>query len=209
MPLLEVWEENFSGLLRVRTAGKHKTCSECIKHKFIIKKLAGNRTAMAAQQKEWACHLDRQYSDRVQYWNCRASSRLGSFDAAGCQTLCVIVDSMDRSKWAIPRAAALGTKELGGLQRPVLDLTCMLAHGVACGVFMGDPRVTKGSSWTCEGLLHLLDVLTRQGLDLRQCELIVQADNCSKECKSNVSTFSTRQPGTPETSTLSVSRFRP
>ena len=180
-----MWEANFGDRLRVRTTSQHKTRSECVKHKFIIRKLVGNRSAIVAQQKQWTAHLDRQYADRVQYWTCRSSSRLGNYDGNGCRTISIIIDSMDRTKWAVPRAAALATKELGNLQRPVLDVTLLLAHGHMCGVLMGDPRVSKGSSWTCECLLHVLDCLARQGVDLRDCELAVQADNCSKECKSN------------------------
>lgn len=93
---------------------------------------------------------------------------------------------MDRSKYAVPRTAALQAKELGGLQRPNLDLTCAIVHGHAVGMFFAEQAVVKGSSWTCEVLAHLFHILTVRGhLDMRDYEVIVQADNCTKEVKSN------------------------
>lgn len=181
---MQVWEQNFGSSLTIRESSSHKTCNECIKHKCIIRKLTGNRAAMAAQQAIWSRHLDRQYADRVCYWNARASSRLG-FDESGGPTICCIIDSMDRSKWAIPRAAALCTKELGAMARPNLDMTLIIAHGQLCGAFFADPRVQKGSNWTVDIILHTLHVLASQGLDLRNYSFILQSDNASKEAKSN------------------------
>ena len=72
------------------------------KHKFIIRKLAGNRDAMAAQQKQWAIHLDRQYADRVQYWSTRSLSN-GSFLPPWCLANCPISPFLP--PWCLPGAS--------------------------------------------------------------------------------------------------------
>ena len=131
----------------------------------------------------WQHHLDRQYQDRMVYWNARAASRHG-FDREGNRTLCLIRDSMDRSKFALPRTCALQGKEMAGLERPRLDCTTVLAHGHLVSIYFAEQPIIKGSSWTCEIVAHVLHSLTLQGLDLRDYEVVLQGDNCSKEIKS-------------------------
>ena len=132
----------------------------------------------------WQRHLDRQYNDRMVYWNARAASRHG-YDREGLRTLCLIMDSMDRSKFALPRTAALQSKEMAGLERPRLDCTAVLSHGHLVSIYFAESPIVKGSRWTCEILAHTLHSLTEQGVDLRDYEVILQGDNCSKEVKSN------------------------
>lgn len=90
---------------------------------------------------------------------------------------------MDRSKYQLPRTSLL--KELGGLNRPSLDLTCAIAHGYMISLTFAEPGVVKGSSWTCEIVANVLHHLTQQGLDVRQFSLVVHGDNCTREVKSN------------------------
>lgn len=92
---------------------------------------------------------------------------------------------MDRSKWCVPRTAALVSKQLAPLQRPTLDLTAAICHGHMVGIYFAEPLIVKGSSWTCELLANLFHQLTMLGLDLREYEVCIHGDNCSKEVKSN------------------------
>ena len=59
----------------------HAKCTECTKHKFLLKQLTGDRVAYQAQSEEFMRHLARQYADRCLYWRNRATSRLGSLGA--------------------------------------------------------------------------------------------------------------------------------
>lgn len=95
------------------------------------------------------------------------------------------MDSMDRSKWALPRTAVLNAKEMDGLVRPKLDVTAVICHGHMCGIFFAEPGVVKGMSWTVELLANCFHILQAQGVDLRRYECILHGDNCSKEVKSN------------------------
>lgn len=119
---------DFKDRLRIRETSHHKRCSECTKHQVVMRKLTNHREALAAQSALWARHLDKQYEDRLIYWSYRAASRLG-VDEDQRPTLTLILDSMDRTKWMIPRSAAFASKELAGLNRPSLDLTRCIVHG--------------------------------------------------------------------------------
>jgi len=106
-------------------------------------------------------------------------------NVSGQKTLTIIIDSMDRSKWALPRSEALMSKHLGTMHRPNLDVTAAICHGHLCAIYFAEPSIVKGSSWTCEVLCNLLHCLCMQGVDLREYEVCVHGDNCSKEINCN------------------------
>lgn len=180
----QVWESNLAGRLKIRPPTQHKTCSECTRHKYIIRKCGCNRLAAAAQTQQWSNHLKKQYMDRTVYWDLRAQSRLGH-DEGGRPVLTIIMDSMDRSKWCVPRTSALQSKQLAPLRRPVLDLTACICHGKLLAIYFAEPSIVKGSSWTCEILMNVFHTLSTQGIDLREYSVVLHGDNCSKEVKSN------------------------
>lgn len=93
--------------LAIRAASRHATCTTCIKHKAILRRLSTNRRAKDLQMKEYMSHLARQYSDRTLYWRSRSLSRL---KVAG-GTLTMITDAMDESKYRYPRSRFMATKE--------------------------------------------------------------------------------------------------
>lgn len=179
-----MWEDDFKYKLRIRDSSQHSRCSICCKHRAVIRRLTDNREARLAQCRLWDRHISRQYADRQVYWTNRASSRLGT-DAGGNRTLTMIVDSMDRSKWVVPRSAALQSKSFSSLIRPVLDCTGMIVHGHYVGIAFAEPHVIKGSDWSCELVVAVLEKLTQSGLDLRSFDLRLHADNCTKELKNN------------------------
>lgn len=156
----------------------------CIQHKAIMRKLANNQEALAAQARMWGKHMEKQFQDRQTYWSLRSMSRLGQ-DACGNRTLTLIIDGMDRAKWCVPRSAVLAAKSLSGLNRPALDCAGIIVHGhLVCNAF-GYPGVVKGANWTCDLLTFVFNKLTQSGLDLREYEINIQADNATKESKNN------------------------
>ena len=130
-------------------------------------------------------HLKRQYADRMTYWRSRAQSRLRSVNASGFETVCLIIDAMDKSKFRFPRTLLMQSKDLEGLQRPSLEMTACIAHGRCLVLAVGGPRIHKDSSAMCDIVLHTLNRLACSGLDLRRCELVLQTDNTSRESKNN------------------------
>lgn len=151
-----------------------------------MRRLSDNEEARKAQGVQWSRHMERQFSDRRVYWDNRGLSRLG---AEGPNTdgkcICIIVDSMDHSKWTLPRSALLQSKTFGNFVKPHLDCTAAICHGHFLLVGFGESHVSKGADWTIELLTYMLGRLRQLGLDLREYQIILQSDNATKEAKNN------------------------
>ena len=183
--MAQVWESDFRDKLRIRDRGQHARCTTCCKHQAIISRLSENRAARMAQCQRWDRHMLRQYEDRKEYWSNRAASRLGA-DIHGEKVLTLIIDSMDRSKWLLPRSSALQSKSFAQFSRPCLDCTGVLVHGKFFGIYFSEPHIRKSSDWTVEVLVNVLEKIAADGqLDLREYTLCIHGDNCSKEIKNN------------------------
>ena len=69
-------------------------------------------------------HIRATYLDRQIYWNLRFASR--SFS----DVLVIIIDSMDKTKFAWPRFSfARRPHDLGDIVRPRISFTIAMAHG--------------------------------------------------------------------------------
>lgn len=182
---LQAWEEHYHDLLLIRPPTQHSTCGVCARHKLILKRLAKDPEARRDQMLRYKQHLSRQYRHRACYWQARGMSRLGP--AAGeKRTLCIMLDSIDHSKFAVPRARCLGSKDFANFIRPTMHCTAALVHGVATFVILGEPFTMQNSSWTVDILAHIMHVLAlRSDIDLRNTELVLVTDNASKEGKNN------------------------
>ena len=149
-----------------------------------MKRLGGNQAALDAQAKLWGDHMALQFADRQIYWSNRSMSRLKR-DLEGEATTTCILDSMDHSKWSLPRSANLEAKKFNAMVRPHLECTAIILHGHMVAIAFAESHVVKGANYTCELLMFALNKLTLSGVDLREYELVTQYDNCSKEGKNN------------------------
>ena len=157
----------------------------CMRHKCIIKKLAGDRQARNSQLKELSAHLRRQYADRVVYWHARANSRLQMPLSDGFRSYCLIVDGLDHAKFKVPRSRVFASKEFAALHRPVMDFTGILVHGCAVFGALSEQMTPKDSSLHVELFYHSLHRLSEIGHDFRQAEVILQSDNTCRESKNS------------------------
>ena len=180
----QVWEEGFRTKLQIRPVSSHSKCATCTRHKLVLRRLSEDTEARKAQTATWATHMERQFADRRVYWDSRSMSRLGQ-TPSGDKTLTIIVDSMDHSKWSIPRSAILSDKTFSNFVRPHMDCTGLICHGHMVMIAFAEPHIIKGANWTVELLMYALRRLTESGLDLRQYEVILQSDNATRECKNN------------------------
>ncbi|CAE7491448.1 scrFIAM, partial [Symbiodinium microadriaticum] len=91
---------------------------------------------------------------------------------------------MDRAKFKFPRSPCMSSKELTSFNRPNVDLTACICHGHSVLLCLAEGTVLKDSSWTCEIICYALDTIAARGiLDLRMTDVILQADNATKELK--------------------------
>ncbi|CAE7660716.1 unnamed protein product [Symbiodinium sp. CCMP2592] len=180
-----VWRQSFHQCLAIREHSAHGKCNTCVRHKAILKKLSRDRVAHAAQMQLYNVHLRRQYNDRVVYWKARAQSRAAAVGTNGYQTICLIVDGMDKSKFRWPRSLAMEAKEFSNFVRPNIELVACIVHGHTVVLATSEQWVCKDSSAMADIILHSLGRLTESGIDLRQCEILCQADNTARESKNN------------------------
>lgn len=171
--------------MRIRFQSHHSKCSQCLRHKLIIRKLGHCPPARRAQYDELQRHLSRQLADRRVYWYHRAQSRLDSVSPCP-QLLSCILDSMDMAKYAWPKSHIMNAKEFASWARPRMACTTLLVHGHLSLTVLTHHCISTNSSRTAEILSHGMSKLAHERrIDFRQIVLHIQADNCSKECKNN------------------------
>ncbi|CAJ1449087.1 unnamed protein product [Effrenium voratum] len=180
---ISVWADSFADLLAIRQQSQHATCASCIRHKMLLRKLCGDKHGREAQMQQYVQHLRRQYADRAVYWSSRAVSRLKTL-SSGLQTICMVVDAMDHSKYRYPRSIVFSSKEFSGFIRPAMDMHCCIIHGHDVVLALSEPFLPKDSNWCSDLVSHCLHRLSEH-TDLRCCELILQCDNTTRECKNN------------------------
>ena len=152
---------------------------------MILSRLSEDRRALQEQTLAYGAHLRRQYMDRCIYWQARASSRLKGL-SRNILTICMIIDSIDHQKLRWPRALCLQSKDFNNFVRPHLTCTGVLVHGYFSLLAVSEQWIPADSSRTCEIIAHACHRLVEDhGVDLRNVNLLLQSDNCSKEGKNN------------------------
>lgn len=173
----QIWKK----YLRIRKASSHAQCQTCweLQQKMNSNMLPWMVRGQAA--KDLRVHYQHQYLDRCIYWSLRWASRcLGS-------VLCIIIDSMDKTKMAWPRwPCERLPKSMAGLVRPRFILTASIAHGWATLFFAQDEVHNHGSAAFCEVVCrtieHVFQMSRRQGRQFPS-HLVIQADNTVAQAK--------------------------
>ena len=134
--------------LRHRGKTTHAKCSTCHKLKNKIRK------AKSLQEHAAAC---RWLFEAFSWSMCRSEVLLGSLDTGATiqQDLIVAIqDSMDKSKFSIPRYAdGICPKALEQKVRPQCEVTACIVHGRGIFSFMwADPDLSFGSDWSIESV---------------------------------------------------------
>ena len=93
---LRVWRNGWKGVLRFRKASTHSLCKVChlLKHKI---REAETLTDQAIASAKLIMHQRSQWADRMVYWATRHRAKTQR------DTISLIIDAMDKSKFAVPR----------------------------------------------------------------------------------------------------------
>ncbi|CAL1154377.1 unnamed protein product [Cladocopium goreaui] len=166
--------------LRFRSRSQHGECSTCIRHKAMVRRLAGHLTARNLQQQYYFEHLQHQYADRLCYWSARGESRHKGLSVV------MITDGMDQAKYALPRSEIMKSKEFGQFQRPRLHISALIAHGWFIIFQVSPADLPKDSNSCIELISHSLTILKRKGAPLKEMHVNVQSDNTCRECKNSL-----------------------
>lgn len=158
----------------------HSKCSTCSRLKGKI------QSAKGIQAHTEACdqllrHLAGQFSDRACYWECRNRSKTSK------DILCIISDSMDRSKFSLPRFhRGRAPKDIENTKRPSCEMTTQIVHGVGVYTYLSDEDQTSGTTWVLETLNRTLQaVQTTLGRTGKPTPPVLKffADNTPKEAQ--------------------------
>ncbi len=194
----QVWKR----FIRIRKIAQHAQCQTC----WDLQQSMNAKGASWPQRLEAArnlrVHYQRQYTDRTIYWSARWASRYTG------TILCIIIDSMDKTKMAWPRCWSQvivftfsqqltnmlrwpferKPKNMEGLVRPRFVLTAAIAHGWFTSFFAQNEYLNHGSSHFCEILVRTLDRVwvesQTSGRPFPQ-HLIIQSDNTVAQAKNS------------------------
>lgn len=177
------WAQVWSKYMRFRKSSQHSQCNRCFEltrdmHDTSLTMVERMHAAKALRQ-----HYNDSYLDRCIYWALRYESRVQS------DILCIIIDSMDRTKFAWPRwPFSKMPKYLEGVARPRLVLTAALAHGYCTSIFVAEEKVSHGGDAFCEVLAQVLDqvqeVCNERGRTVPS-HLVVISDNTVAQAKNS------------------------
>lgn len=139
-------------VLRFRPLSQHSACNVCSKLKSRLRHSSDIATH-AHFSDLLMRHLCGQFQDRKVYWELRTRAK------RELDILTVITDSMDKSKFALPRYnEGRAPKDIANLHRPTSELTAALIHGRIIFVAVGDEGTATGTSWVLEVLNRALDL---------------------------------------------------
>ena len=131
--------------IKFSAPSSHSKCTICQKLRSRI------HHAKGIQEHTESCdlllrHLAGQYQDRQTYYECRCRAKAG-------EIVCAITDSMDKSKYALPRwHRGRAPKDLETTKRPSLEVTTTMIHGVGIYTYLSDEDQTSGTNWVLETL---------------------------------------------------------
>lgn len=137
--------------IKFRGVSTHAQCEVCHRLKSAIRN-AKSIQVHAQRADEYQRHLSGVYADRQVYAQTKQRA------ATQKDILCLIADSMDRSKFRLPKFAMGRTpKPLETRKRPEMELTCVICHSIGIYIFLTDSEQSTGSDWSLEVLSLALD----------------------------------------------------
>lgn len=164
--------------LRFMPPSSHSKCSICHKLKSQIHHARGIQEHTEATDKLLR-HLAGQFLDRSCYHRCRWIAKTTD------DLICMISDSMDKSKFSLPRYnRGQPPKDIATIDRPSLEVTTQLIHGVGVFTYLSDEDQNSGTNWVLEtmnrSLQHAHDVFQRAGKPMPPA-LKIWSDNTPKD----------------------------
>ena len=164
--------------LKFSPPSAHSKCTVCAQLKSKIQHAKGLQEHTEACDK-LVRHLAGQFADRAVYHECRNRAKVSG------DMLCVITDSMDRSKYSLPRYhRGRAPKDLVNNIRPSLEVTTTMVHGVGIYTYLSDENQTAGTNWVLETLNRTLQYVHHRHQRLGKpvpADFKIFADNTPKD----------------------------
>ena len=183
-----------SGVVRFRHESQHAKCSDCERFKAWKRTCSTNADA-ALVAKAYMEHLQAVMRDRAAdaVWRLQGSNAMTTGVASlnldeGVQApswLCVTIDGMDCSKFAVPLNICK-SKEFAKMERPELKLTLAISEGHEEAYYLMDPTLSGTAN---VDLTIIADMIARSYDEAKSrgvpfpTGLRLHADNCSAELR--------------------------
>ena len=129
--------KSWRSVLKKRKRSQHGQCKICWRLMQQLRRSKSMKTKMELL-KDYDKHLQQTWLDRVTYW-CMRSSAI-RWDPP---MLVVSIDSMDHSKFPIPRMTRI-PKSLDNLHRPMVTVSGSLVHGIGITFYLSSEQVGGG-----------------------------------------------------------------
>ena len=114
------------------------------------------------------------------YWGLRLASRMYG------RILVIIIDGMDKAKFAWPRWPWRVNHEIAALIRPRMTFTAVMAHGWCCSLYHAPEWLVSGANYCidllCRTIVQVWDISQRTGRPFPR-HLVVQSDNTVSQSK--------------------------
>ena len=138
--------------LKIRAPSQHAQCQTCFELLRAMRAQGSSWGAKLQAARDLRTHYRLQYLGRCIYWSLRLMSQTYK------DVLTIIIDGMDKSKFAFPRwPFDRVPKDVEKLIRPKVILTAAIAHGWCTSLFMTSEVLDHGSSLLCECLCQVLE----------------------------------------------------
>ena len=175
------WDEVWRHYLRFRKSSEHAQCNTCFK----LHKVMHDRGSSVAEKLDAARHLrehiSNTYLDRQIYWNLRWASRCHQ------DVLVIIIDSMDKTKFAWPRYPfPQRPHDLADIVRPRVSFTVAMAHGYCVDMYMAPEELNQGSdafmAVLCRSISNVRRICGERNRPFPR-HLVIQSDNTVSQAK--------------------------
>ena len=175
------WIGSWDKVLKFRMKSQHSRCDICHKYEQLIHGERGDVGKKIDWARQLRAHLRDQYADRALYWGMRWASKMHM------PVLVIIIDSMDKSKFAVPRFNYHKIpKWLETLHRPKLVVTAGYAHGWCTKVWIAEDRLNHGADAFLDVLMRILEGVSeishKTGKPMPR-HLWIQSDNTTSQAK--------------------------
>ena len=139
-------ESGWKKKIKFSPPSAHSKCTICHQLRSQIQHAKGIAEQTQASDKLLR-HLAGQFADRACYHECRTRAKTEG------DMLVLITDSMDRSKYALPRFhRGMVPKDIQNTPRPSLEVTATMVHGVGIFTYLSDENQAAGTNWVLETL---------------------------------------------------------
>ena len=176
------WNVVWRHYLKIRKSSQHSQCNTCFElqrrmHQYGASLAVRYQAALDLKQ-----HYADQYADRCLYWSLRHASQMRE------NVLVIIIDAMDKTKFAWPRYPWARLAKSINFPRPRMVLTGAIAHGYCTSFFLASERLTHGADCFLEVLFTTIQqvatICTTNGWNMPE-HLVIVSDNTVAQSKNS------------------------